>query len=135
MYFVSNVSMYIPTVFGAEFGRSQVQEFTARVEQALKSDSRAQVLHPLVLGVYASNTLDPSGPSGDRWQLPEKLVKQKLVSKDQRATLLVLIPTSFPSYATFEGSKGSNRTVWAPWLYRKQLIEFLHELLREVRGL
>ena len=44
---------------------------------------------------------------------------------------MVLIPTSFPTYATFT-SNGSNRTVFAPWLYRKQLMEFLHELLVDV---
>ena len=76
--------------------------------------------------MYASNRFGHGG-----FQLPSKLVRQKLVSRDEKTTLLVLIPTSFPTYATFT-SNGSNRTVFAPWLYRKQLMEFLHELLVDV---
>eukprot|EP00435_Cladocopium_sp_Y103_P040092 s1694_g10.t2 len=106
--------------------RPEVEQFTARVEQSL-NDPRAEVLHPLVLGVYASNRFGGQGG----FQLPSKLVQQKLVSRDEKTTLLVLIPTSFPTYATFT-SNGSNRTVFAPWLYRKQLMEFLHELLVDV---
>ena len=103
----------------------EVEQFTTRVEQSL-NDPRAKVLNPLVLGVYASNRFGHGG-----FQLPSKLVRQKLVSRDEKTTLLVLIPTSFPTYATFT-SNGSNRTVFAPWLYRKQLMEFLHELLVDV---
>ena len=102
----------------------EVREFTARVENSCHTDPRAEILHPLVLGVYASNTF------GDGLKLPSKLVQEKLVSRDQKTTLVVLIPTSFPTYATFN-NHGSNHSVFAPWLYRKQLMEFLHELLLE----
>ncbi|CAK9001504.1 unnamed protein product [Durusdinium trenchii] len=98
----------------------EVEEFTARIERAL-TDPRAEPLHPLLLGLYASNRLGSL-------KLPSDLVRRKLLSKDQRSTLLVLLPTSFPSFATFR-EKGVNRTVFAPWLYRKQLMEFLHEML------
>ena len=104
----------------------EVKQFTARVEQSLH-DPRAEVLHPLVLGVYASNTF---GHGSSAVKLPQHLVHQKLVSKDQSTTLLVLIPTSFPTFATFQ-HHGSNHTVFAPWLYRKELMEFLHELLKD----
>ena len=104
----------------------EVKQFTARVEQSLH-DPRAEVLHPLVLGVYASNTF---GHGSSAVKLPQHLIHQKLVSKDQSTTLLVLIPTSFPTFATFQ-HHGFNRSVFAPWLYRKELMEFLHELLKD----
>ncbi|CAJ1437635.1 unnamed protein product, partial [Effrenium voratum] len=100
----------------------EVQHFTEKLLSSM-SDPRVEPLHPIALGVYAQNKMGGV-------HLPASLVRKKLLSSDQRTTVLVLVPTSFPTFATFQHD-GYNRTVFAPWLYRKKLMEFLHELMAD----
>ncbi|CAE6969538.1 actII-3 [Symbiodinium natans] len=98
-----------------------VEAFTGDLVSQVKADARTRVLEPMVLGYYTDGAV--AGV-----HLPLSLRKQKLVSKDERTMIVVLVPTKFPTMATFQ-HEGYNNTIFAPWLYRKQLMEFLHSLM------
>lgn len=97
-----------------------VANFSARIGAAAQADPRVSPLAPVLIGYWAG--ADALGG----FHVPKLLRQAAFISHDKRATLLVFIPTQAPTMAVFHHG-GHNKTVYAPWLYRKMFMEFLKE--------